>query len=123
MITCCSVFKLWPKITVLLPVGPQGAKRLATPESVYIILLREPEQTNAVQFLKPRKVKQKDVSKAHQIIHSHGTLSPANKAEHSCYEHHFSDGKEPVRHMNGSIRSQCHQGQGRRSDDRQEQRL
>ena len=32
MITCHSVFNVWPKITLLLPVWPRDAKSLDTPE-------------------------------------------------------------------------------------------
>ena len=34
MITCHSVFHVWPKTTLLLPVWPRGTKRLDTAESI-----------------------------------------------------------------------------------------
>ena len=30
VITCCNVFNVWPKTTLLLPVWPREAKRLDT---------------------------------------------------------------------------------------------
>ena len=32
VIVCCSVFNVWPKTTLLLPMWPRDAKRLDTPE-------------------------------------------------------------------------------------------
>ena len=33
MITCCNVFNVWPKTTLLLPMWPRAADRLGTPET------------------------------------------------------------------------------------------
>ena len=41
MIACCSVFNVWPKTTLLLPLWPRDAKRLDTPEKKMIFFSSE----------------------------------------------------------------------------------
>ena len=49
VITCCNVFNVWPKTTLLLPVWPRDAKSFDTPATVFVGVLLVPSNTKRKQ--------------------------------------------------------------------------